>query len=233
MIYLNYESVSKWHPNISVVQKIGDVLMFCRDFNPHLWPEIAQIHPMLSVSLNHASKGKGHKLHPLEVPLWGCTYLGIYLSEDVPLVEFMHLLFTHVPGESYHGQLRSLLSSVWHLSSTNKLPCLLILRQHSGPCWVSDDMLGYFGVSILHCTLTWTTGSLTCIHVFYIHIHMGNHLIPRAFTVWTELDSGEISWQAKSLTGSIHPSMWWPCTVITLNLASKKWMHFAQHHWLS
>ena len=22
--------------------------------------------------------------------------------EDVPLVEFMHLVFTHMPGESYH-----------------------------------------------------------------------------------------------------------------------------------
>ena len=27
--------------------------------------------------------------------------------EDVPLVEFMYLVFTHMPGESYRRQLRS------------------------------------------------------------------------------------------------------------------------------
>ena len=30
-------------------------------------------------------------------------------SEDAPLVEFMYLVFTRMPGESYHRQLRSLL----------------------------------------------------------------------------------------------------------------------------
>ena len=30
-------------------------------------------------------------------------------SEDVPLVEFMYLVFTRMPDESYHRQLRSLL----------------------------------------------------------------------------------------------------------------------------
>ena len=34
--------------------------------------------------------------------LMGCT-------EDVPLVEVMHLVFTRMPGESYGRQLRSLL----------------------------------------------------------------------------------------------------------------------------
>ena len=35
---------------------------------------------------------------------------GSSLSEDVPLVEFMYLVFTHMPGESYCRQLlRSLL----------------------------------------------------------------------------------------------------------------------------
>ena len=29
--------------------------------------------------------------------------------EDVPPVEFMYLVFTHMPGESYHRQLRSFL----------------------------------------------------------------------------------------------------------------------------
>ena len=33
------------------------------------------------------------------------------MNEDVPLVEFMYLVFTHMPGEteSYHRWLRSLL----------------------------------------------------------------------------------------------------------------------------
>ena len=31
------------------------------------------------------------------------------LSEDVPLVEFMYLVFTRMPGESYRRRLRSLL----------------------------------------------------------------------------------------------------------------------------
>jgi len=31
------------------------------------------------------------------------------VESDVPLVEFMYLVFTRMPGESYRGQLRSLL----------------------------------------------------------------------------------------------------------------------------
>ena len=30
-------------------------------------------------------------------------------EEDVPLIEFMYLVFTHMPGESYRSGLRSLL----------------------------------------------------------------------------------------------------------------------------
>ena len=29
-------------------------------------------------------------------------------------------------------------------------------------CWHFQCLLGYFGVSIIHCARTWTTGSLTC-----------------------------------------------------------------------
>ena len=32
-----------------------------------------------------------------------------YLFEDVPLVEFMYLVFTRLPGERYRRRLRSLL----------------------------------------------------------------------------------------------------------------------------
>ena len=42
----------------------------------------------------HACKYKVHKLHK---------------SEEVPLVEFMYLVFTRMPGESYRRRLRSLL----------------------------------------------------------------------------------------------------------------------------
>ena len=39
-----------------------------------------------------------------------CAYLYcIGTSEDVPLVEFMYLVFTRMPGESYRKRLRSLL----------------------------------------------------------------------------------------------------------------------------
>ena len=48
-------------------------------------------------------------------------------NEDVPLVEFMYLVFTYMPSESYHRQLRSLLLVLmWHLSRANYLPCKLI-----------------------------------------------------------------------------------------------------------
>ena len=33
----------------------------------------------------------------------------IYILEDVPLVEFMYLVFTRIPGESYRRRLRSML----------------------------------------------------------------------------------------------------------------------------
>ena len=46
--------------------------------------------------------------------------------EDVPLVEFMYLVFTCMPSESYYRQLRSLLF-VLCILKTDKLPCMLIL----------------------------------------------------------------------------------------------------------
>ena len=41
------------------------------------------------------------------------------VSEDVPLVEFMYLVFTHMPGESYCRWLRSVVMLEWSLSSAN------------------------------------------------------------------------------------------------------------------
>ena len=36
----------------------------------------------------------------------------VCVCDDVPLMEFMYLVFTCTPGESYRRQLRSLLSSL-------------------------------------------------------------------------------------------------------------------------
>ena len=41
------------------------------------------------------------------------------LFEDVPLVAFVYLVFTRMPGESYRGRLGSLSLLVGRLSSTN------------------------------------------------------------------------------------------------------------------
>ena len=49
----------------------------------------------------HACKYKVHKLYQRYIPWW-------YI-EDVPVVEFMYLVFTRKPGESYRRRLMSLL----------------------------------------------------------------------------------------------------------------------------
>ena len=41
--------------------------------------------------------------------------LGAYLFEDVHLVEFMYLVFTRMPSESYRRRLRSLLLSLCYV----------------------------------------------------------------------------------------------------------------------
>jgi len=79
--------------------------------------------------------------------------------EDVPLVEFMSFVFTHMPGEKRVYPWWSLCTLYLHacqvrvtkgdsglccctcvkcISSANKLPSVLILHKHSGPCSVSD-----------------------------------------------------------------------------------------------
>ena len=46
--------------------------------------------------------------------------LSIYIAEYVPLVQFMYLVFTHMPGESYHRQLRFFVAGlVLCISSAN------------------------------------------------------------------------------------------------------------------
>ena len=60
------------------------------------------------------------------------SYFGVHLTmfetiifEDVPLVEFMYLVFTHMPGERYCRQLRSLLLSLCYIFQAliNSLVC--------------------------------------------------------------------------------------------------------------
>ena len=72
-------------------------------------------------------------------------------------MEFMYLVFTHMKGESYHKQLKSLLC-LWCLSSTNELPRLLIWHSHFRPCSISD------------CTKFW------CFHFAHQHSSPGIRL---------------------------------------------------------
>ena len=46
-------------------------------------------------------------------------------TEDVPLVEFMYLVFTRIPGESYCRRLRSLLLYLCYVLGTLINSCVL------------------------------------------------------------------------------------------------------------
>ena len=48
----------------------------------------------------------------------------LLLLEDVPLVDFMYLVFTRMPGDSYRRRLRSLLLSYVFRALINSLVCL-------------------------------------------------------------------------------------------------------------
>ena len=51
----------------------------------------------------------------------------------------MYLVFTRMPGESYRRRLGSLLLYLCHVfRALNKLACVLILHERSGPRSVSD-----------------------------------------------------------------------------------------------
>ena len=50
-------------------------------------------------------------------------------NEDVPLVEFMYLVFTRMPGESYRRRLRSLLLFLCYVFRADEL-MLNVLRCH-------------------------------------------------------------------------------------------------------
>ena len=79
---------------------------------------------------------------------------------------------------------------------------------HCSACW------GYFVASIVHQTLTWTSGSLTCICDLF---HM---------RVCTEFDSGEISGRAQSPAHNGHPSIWWSRSIV-LNFGFWEWVKYS------
>ena len=59
-------------------------------------------------------------------------------TESVPLVEFMYLVFTRMPDESYRRQLRSLLLYLCYVIRALINSLVLILHERSGPRSVSD-----------------------------------------------------------------------------------------------
>ena len=82
-----------------------------------------------------------------------------------------------------------------------------------------------WGVSILHWTLTWTTGSLMCACDLFARIYtLGPQFIVSSKAcrclVCTDFDSSKISWRAQSLALNRHPSMQWP-HLIMLNLTAE------------
>ena len=101
--------------------------------------------------------------------LFHINLVNIINLEDVRLVEFMYLVFTRMPGESYRRRLGSLLLYLSYvlllcISGANELPCALILvisfkstfnllrsvvyftRTTVGACWL------YFCVSpLIYC----------------------------------------------------------------------------------
>ena len=82
---------------------------------------------LLTVTLTwRASKYKVHKFHQ--------SYIH-FGSVHVLLVDSMYLVFTRMPGLSYHRRLRSLLLCLCDVfrALINSL-CVLILHERSGPC---------------------------------------------------------------------------------------------------
>ena len=78
-VYLCVEPVSRSKDYAWSWIKIGSILCLCKPVTECAW-------------------NVGYICH------WGASF-----SEDGPLVEFMYLVFTRMPSESYHRQLRSLL----------------------------------------------------------------------------------------------------------------------------
>ena len=93
-------------------------------------------------------------------------------------------------------------------------------------------MLGYFGVSIIHWTLTSDMDFRTLnmlMWSFCMRIHMGGtcfKVSSEGFRrVCTEFDSGEISGQVQSLAYNGYPFILQPCSVMPLlNFGFREWV---------
>ena len=96
-------------------------------------------------------------------------------------------------------------------------------------------MLGYLDISIIHRTLTWTTGSLTCVCDLFACVYTRGtsiySLIRMIFA--TEFDSGETSGRAQSLARNGHPSVWSPRSIVFHFGFRERAGALALHHWLS
>ena len=79
--------------------------------------------PGMSVNIRYINSNRGTSsnlrmyiwwsLYTLYLQIWGCTSGGVYIPcvykfEDLPLVEFMYLVFTRMPSEIYRRRLGSL-----------------------------------------------------------------------------------------------------------------------------
>ena len=58
---------------------------------------------------------------------------GVFFSEDVPLVEFMYLVFTRMPGESYRRRVGTLFLCLCDVFRALMTPLVLILHERSWP----------------------------------------------------------------------------------------------------
>ena len=88
----------------------------------------------------------------------------LYLCKDVPLVEFMYLVFTSMPGESYHRQFRS---SLLHLCYVFRA---LI---NSLVCWLCTSALGFILFQIYN-----THNFYVCLYVTVINSLSSHYYVP-------------------------------------------------------
>ena len=72
---------------------------------------------------------------------------------------------------------------------------------------------GYLGVSIIHQTLTWTTGALMCVSALFACVCTKSQ--PKDYVIESAQNlTGEIPVGAQSIAHTGHPSFWWPHLLI-------------------
>ena len=90
-------------------------------------------------------------------------------------------------------------------------------------------MLGYFHVSIIHCTfdMDYTIFNMS-MWSFWMHVPTGEPqlVLPKGlFAVWTELVSKKIPGQMQSVACNRTPTMQWPCLTPSLPWCHLKTIH--------